>query len=620
MPILHNGVKSIIFKCAEILMALFVYKLFSLVAARSNQLTSYFMFAEDYIQRSLFLSSRGLSRASIIVLLFSMLNGLASLYGTLLWALDSPGYIFRDSNGTVADYANYRNNDAPYLLQLNLNSSNLEAAKQNLAQTIGSDLFSQGVNFTLTGEVNRGTPDTTPATRDQMVGPRIWLDGEGFSVSDDTWAMIPLPTQTLDGQKFPTECLEYSSWNCTFNNTFAMPIFKTVIGRPEVHWDDISDQAVNSRYVLPDRTRNIWASFGGGAGSAFMKQVFTVTKGKRRHTFQQSTGRITMLMNNFVPFPRKEVHDFVRRSYSRNETERQSPFIDVVVNGMMKAQDSSMSYYSGVDALTNNNRTLLRSAWGFFTIADQGEDLYSVVMVMTNNITLLRSESLDNAVEPFEPCDLGSYQNEAFGGKVTRTDCIGVDMKTNWTTNSFFGQVDTAAVLIIYGIGSGKSNISAKAFDEGIASWLLNNDDRINSLLMARAYVASIDPALVTVTVKKLVVAMSGLQLFLVALAGLLALLAWLGLMTWADPPWANTFLANLVHLATGTKQANSKLGYMTKPPEITLLNSGSGRNDLLAVSGRPVVLAADVSALRAEESSEKDRLCPTTREAAMLE
>ncbi|KEZ45674.1 hypothetical protein SAPIO_CDS1444 [Scedosporium apiospermum] len=67
IPVLHNAVKSIIFRCAELLMAFFIYKVFSFFAARSNQFTSYLMFAEDYIQRLLFLTNRGLSRAGLIV-------------------------------------------------------------------------------------------------------------------------------------------------------------------------------------------------------------------------------------------------------------------------------------------------------------------------------------------------------------------------------------------------------------------------------------------------------------------------------------------------------------------------------------------------------------------------
>lgn len=125
IPLLHNVVKSMVFKSAELLMALFIYKLFSLLAARSNQFTSYLMFAEDYIQRWLFLSSSGISRAGFIVLLFSILSMLASLYGTLLWVLDSPGYIFRASNVTVPQYESLRNRDSPYIIRLDLDPSTL---------------------------------------------------------------------------------------------------------------------------------------------------------------------------------------------------------------------------------------------------------------------------------------------------------------------------------------------------------------------------------------------------------------------------------------------------------------------------------------------------------------
>ncbi|KAH7190671.1 hypothetical protein BKA60DRAFT_585850 [Fusarium oxysporum] len=74
IPLYHNAVKSIIFKCAELLMGIFIFKLFALIAAQSNQFTSYLMFTEDYIQRTLYVTSRGLSRAGLVVLAFSLLN------------------------------------------------------------------------------------------------------------------------------------------------------------------------------------------------------------------------------------------------------------------------------------------------------------------------------------------------------------------------------------------------------------------------------------------------------------------------------------------------------------------------------------------------------------------
>ncbi|SPJ74082.1 uncharacterized protein FTOL_03812 [Fusarium torulosum] len=184
-------------------MALFIYKIFSLLAARSHQFTSYLMFAEDYIQRYLFLSSRGFSRASLVVLSFSILNVLASLYGTLLWTLDSPGYIFRESIATVAEYESLRTKDPPYIVQLHFDSNDLRETEATLSQTVGSELFRPGFNYTLTGEVVRGTPEITAPTRQDDVGARIWLDNDGFSVSPDSYVMLP-GSATMNGELLGT--------------------------------------------------------------------------------------------------------------------------------------------------------------------------------------------------------------------------------------------------------------------------------------------------------------------------------------------------------------------------------------------------------------------------------
>nr|RBQ84421.1 hypothetical protein FVER53263_09965 [Fusarium verticillioides] len=208
IPLYHNAVKSVIFKCAELLMGIFVFKLFSLVAARSGQFTSYLMFTEDYIQRTLYISSRGLSRAGLVVITFSLLNIVFSLYGTLLWALDSPGYIFKATNATVADYDFQRNSNPPYIIQLALNRSQLEGITEKLPQVVGSELFNPGLNYTLTGQVTNGdeAPEVISPTRQDGVGARIWLDSDGFSVSPDTLSMYPSVGKIGDAT-FDTKCV-----------------------------------------------------------------------------------------------------------------------------------------------------------------------------------------------------------------------------------------------------------------------------------------------------------------------------------------------------------------------------------------------------------------------------
>ncbi|KAH7146669.1 hypothetical protein B0J13DRAFT_595189 [Dactylonectria estremocensis] len=591
IPLLHNSVKSIIFKCAELLMALFIYKLFSLLAARSNQFTSYLMLAEDYIQRWLFLSSSGLSRAGLIVLLFSILNVVASLYGTLLWALDSPGYIFRESNVTVAEYESLRNRDPPYIIQLHLDPSNLQNTEETLAQVVGSGLFKPGLNYTLTGDVQRGTPEITTPTRQDDVGARIWLDGDGFSVSADSYAMIP-NSAVANGQEFP-RCIYFgggsAAWNCTFNNTFSQALVETIVGKPEVHWNDESDMKLDSRYVKPNRVDNIWASFGAGGGSAAMMQVFTVTKGTRRHTFVESALRVTMLTNPGVPFAAQDVEDLVRRTWSMNETERNNPLIDQIVEDMMSAQDQNLSYHFGVNAGDNGNFTVLQSSWGYLTVAnsDTGEDLFSLISLTATKITLIRSETIHKPPTPFEKCDRGSFQNEAFGGRITQTDCAA--RKIDNSSNVFFGQVDTAAVLITYGLGNGRSNVSSESLDDNVMSWTWNMSATMEGLLVARGYVVSVDPALVTISVDKLIVAMSGLQLILSILAAVLAGATWIALAFFADAHWSNTFLASLIHTTSERDGKKPKPGYMHNPPSVGLLAHGD--ENFIAVSGKAVVL-----------------------------
>ncbi|EEU40609.1 uncharacterized protein NECHADRAFT_33154 [Fusarium vanettenii 77-13-4] len=588
IPLLHNAVKSLIFKCAEILMALFIWKLFSLFAARSRQFTAYLMFAEDYVQRLLFLSSRGFSRATLLVLGFSLLNVAASLYGTLLWALDSPGYIFRQSDTTAAEYAHLSIKNPPYIVQLHLDPDSLDETNATLSQVVGSELFQPGLNYTLTGDVRRGTPEITTPTRQDDVGARIWLDDTGFSVSPDSYAMLP-ETSTIDGQAFPS-CTLFrggsAAWNCTFNNTFSVSIINTVVGLPEVHWDDASDLKLDSRYVKPNRIDNIWASFGAGGGSAVMMQVFSVTKGTRRHTFVESVLRVTILTSPGIPFAEKDVDNLVRRTWSTNETERKDPLIDKIVGGMMRAQDEDLSFQFGANTVVNSNLTALQSNWGYLTaVGSNDKSVYSLVSITSTNITLIRSETLDKAPSALEKCDQGSFQNEAFGGKVTQTDCAA--STSDDETNKFFGQVDTAAVLIAYGLGNGRSNVSSESLNEDVLSWTENTSATLENLLVARAYMVSIDPSSVTINVQKLMVAMSGLQLLLSALAAVLAGVAWLALSFLADAYWSNTFLASVMH--TTLERSGKRSGYVQNPQNVELLSGNNG--DFIAVAGRAVVL-----------------------------
>ncbi|CEI70906.1 hypothetical protein FVEN_g9716 [Fusarium venenatum] len=588
IPFYHNAVKSLIFKCAELLMGIFVYKLFSLIAARLNKFTSYLMLTEDYIQRTLYISSRGVSSAGLVVLGFSLLNILLSLYGTLLWALDAPGYISRVSNATAIDYQDQRNENPPYIIQLSLNSTQLNSTERKLPQMIGSDLFLPELNYTLTGLVtnSHGMPEVIPYPRSNSTGARIWLDTEGFSVSPDSYVMYP-EKQTLDGHNYTFDIayLDGSAvWNSTFSNVFALDFVKMVAGKPEVHWDDESDKKFDSRYIDPNKEDNIWFSFGAGGGSALLKQVFTVTKGRKRHTFIDSTLKVTMLTTPGVFFTDREVTDLVGRAWSTDAPDKSAPLIGQITKSIINAQNQGMSYHFGGNMLHNGNKSAIQHHWGYYTVVNNNETLYSLISITDTNITLIRSETISMTPEPFEFCERTNSQNEAFGGRLMRIDCPGNIESAN---PKFFGQVDTTAILVGHGLGDSRSNISSESLNNDALKWSRNNSETIESLLIARAYTVSIDPSLVQITVDKLIVAISYLQLALSCLALLMAIVLWLTHFILIDTHWASSPLANLIY--TTSDMSSTKPRYIAGDPRITL--QSVGKKKLLAVDGKIVTL-----------------------------
>ncbi|KAF5234944.1 hypothetical protein FAUST_7375 [Fusarium austroamericanum] len=593
VPVYHNAVKSIIFKCAELLMGIFIYKLFSLIAARSNQFTSYLMFTEDYIQRTLYISSRGLSRAGLVVLAFSLLNIVLSLYGTLLWALDAPGYIFKASEATIADYADQRNDNPPYIVQLSLDPSSIDDTTQRLSQIIGSDLFHPGLNYTLTGKVSNknGAPEVVPQTGPTNSGARIWLDDNGLSVSIDV-SLIYSANPSLDDESYvvnTTTGSDYNVWENTFDNVFSTEFVATVAGKPEVHWDTASDRIADSRYILPNRYDNIWFSFGGGGGSGLMNQVFTVTKGKRRHTFFQSTFKTTMLTTAGVDFAKEEVSDLVERAGHLDQDDNMLLSSSRIVDNMMNAQRKNMSYHYGLNTVSNNKRSTLQNTWGFYTLTSNGRSMFSLIRITSTNMTLIRSENISKAPEPQEKCQLANSQDEAYGGQPGRSDCFGQEAVDD---PRFFGLVDTAAVMVAHDLGDGRSNLSSESLGNNALTWIRDNAHTMESLLVSRAYSVGIDPSLVYISVEKLIVAVSYLQLALSCLALLMAIVLWLALMIFADAHWASSLLANLIH--TTTETGGAKPGYMMRDPSVTL--QPMGKRKLLAVKGGQVTLCSPPS------------------------
>lgn len=582
LAISHNAIKSILFRCAELLLAYTVFKIFSLLAAKAKSFTSYLMFNEDHVQKSIYIIGQRGSRNSFLVLGFTIAYSLAQLYGTLLWGLDAPGYVEKSKNITAAVLNSSLLAEPGYIVSLTMKPDQFSTLEATLPHIIGNNLYKTGVNFTLTGHVDRGQVEVVPATRPEE-GPRIWLDNEGFSVSPDMSTNIVMRKDNQGNVLAPNPDFDICprqimgptswAWNCTFPNGYSDPMLQYVIGRPEVHWDDVSDKNYSSKYIRPNRQRNIWASFGAGAGTVGMKQMFTVTKAKRRHTFIETVSKFSMVTGD-VEFAHSEVSDFVKRTWSTDPEEQKAPMVGWLTEGILRAQAGNESYIYGSSAQANTS--VFQAQWEFLRTISNGSQIFSVLRISAVNITLIRSETLPTAVVPFEDCDR-SYQNEAEGGRVYDTDCVATDGVLNQEDFGFMGQVDTSAVLIIYGGGDGRSNISSKALDQSTFVWLQNNLDRMDELLLSRGFIVSIDPALVTLATTYLTPAISYLQLMLIVVAVVLAPIGWFILQQFASPYWANSLLSNMLHTVRAPGTADTKApGYIWNTPDIQLWDTSS--------------------------------------------
>lgn len=592
----HNNVaKQVLFKLGALLLQVFIFKIFALIASSRRALTSYLMFTEDYIQRTLYIFSRGFSSGAVIVFLLTILLFVGTWFDAVLWALDSPGYLAQKSNVTAATIADHILPEPGYLVFSSSTPGNVAPLDARLADLVGANLFAPGVNFSLTGVIDRGTPKTVAATQPfEKVGPRIWLDHDGFSVSADTSITFSSnQTDAIKSLNCPWQTMSdtVKSWNCTFDNFFALELAtQNGLGRPEVHWDDVTDQQFRSQYINPTREDNPWNSLGKGGDTALMKQMFTITKERMRHTFIESAFKTCMVTDWDVPFSLEEVTDLVRRAWSTDPVDQMNPIITKVANSIIEARSLNRSSVFGLTRETETSVSQVNYELLNPEVAP-GEVGYSLFRASVVNITLVRSDELSEPVVPFEPCNK-FYANIALGGKVRETDCYlsGVGTQTQ-EGHRFYGEVDISAFLILNGIlGEGKSNYSDKALNQQAFEWVVNNDERLSNLVLSRGAILALGPETVMVEISTIQPAISNLQILLIAICAVLAAVSWLCLLFLVKGHYSSSLLANLIATTmVTTDEEDVKSGepkYLVRCPEIMLTHENGSRTAMTTATG----------------------------------
>jgi hypothetical protein len=417
-------------------------------------------------------------------------------------------------------------------------------------------------------------------------GPRIWLDNAGFSIGVDQ--LITVTGTTVCPVRTVNATLQV--WNCQVNNTDALTVLKGQAAQPQIWWDNLP--SAQDHFLGPDRRDNPWMSLGTGGDTAAMKQVFTVTKENRRHTFLQSVIKVTMVTLYPTTFDSVEIIDIVRRMFCDDPGQPLTPDIKAIADVVIGAQTNQTSLTIGFSQ--QETYSVLSSRIELLNVMDAflaTERLYTSLRLIYTNITLIRSETLPNPIMPYggsADCP-NFFSNVATGGRVRSTDCyksIG-----NQTDARFLGQLDASAVFIHTDVlGDGRQSVSAAALNQTGVDWYLRNSPHIDDLLIARGLILGGDRDAVPLAVQVLQPAISYLQLLLLLLSAVVAIVVMVLVKVGESTGYyTNSFLSAVcatMHIdgRDGTTSC-TKAGYLHKPPEIELVTAG--QHVVISTSGR---------------------------------
>ncbi|KAK4100768.1 hypothetical protein N658DRAFT_496850 [Parathielavia hyrcaniae] len=583
IPVWGNSIKSLIFRAAELLLGFAIWRLFSLLAAAQNRFTSFLLFAESPVQKAHFVFTRGLSTDALLVASFTIIYAAGQLYGTLLWTIDAPGHVIRSQHVPASSLSGSILDTPEYIVSYTVTPSSLNLTDAELREALSVNLFRSDANATLTGLFDQGAPESVPApTGRPHAGPRIWLDDEGWSVSTDLDFHTKVNLGADDSLKNQLNCA-YGDlgasriYNCTFDNQWSPRLLDAIVGVPVVHYNEPADSAANYGRVPPARD-DVWTAEGRGSGAAVRIHMFTVTKGHRRHTFVSIIAK-SSIVATAGELPEIEMEGLIRR-LSVPEPGQEAAVeqgITMILGTMTAAQNQNQSAAVGWVLGDERPNQLLEGFWEFLSVDRFPGEIFARVFRFTSvNITLLRSETISTPPVPFAPCD-SSQQNIAFGGKVTQTTCVTWADPTH-PDASYFGQVDTSAVLHLGGLDKPPFASSAEALDPVLFPWVNNVTEKLTKLLLSRGYLLGLDPALVTVESFKATPGISYLQLFMVLLAAMLAVVSWLSLWLCASGHWSSSFLVNVL-VTAGVAQGGDKQepGVVCHVPDIYLEKQEGG-------------------------------------------
>lgn len=278
------------------------------------------MLSESLPQKLLYILSRGPHRGPTMVLAFVALIGSAALYDTMLWGLDSPGYILQ---GVSAPASTIRDHLVPRPAYVVLADSKPgDVGALDLKRDFSAGLWDARVNVSLSGVVARGS--VAVASRANYTrrfpngpNPRIWLDDDGFSVGID----YAIEVNSYGGCLPEREEVDLYTWDCRLNlsdDHQAPEFFNQCFAKLNIWWDARKDSDYET---IGAYKANPWYSLGTGGNTILMKTVITVTRSTSRHMFLISAFKVTLTSYFDDAMDIAEIQNLVERMSTTDNTD-----------------------------------------------------------------------------------------------------------------------------------------------------------------------------------------------------------------------------------------------------------------------------------------------------------
>lgn len=286
----------------------------------------------------------------------------------------------------------------------------------------------------------------------------------------------------------------------------------------------------------------------------------------------ESVFKTCMVKTYLSPFNSSEISDLLQRTWSLDPDHPIGTDLQTFTEWVLYTQGNQTSASFGV--FIQQPYTSLCGTVEYFNVVNPitSQKYYSALRITSTNITLIRSETLSEAPTPL-PCDIFST-NLLTGGQIRGSTCrASLDV----TKASFVTQLDSSAVMILNDVlGDGSASTSAIAFNQTGWDWYVNKYNHINDVLTSRALILGGNRSAVHVEVQHVEAALSYLQLFLMLLPVFLVSGGAVVVLRAEPMSYYNSSLLAAVCTTTHlTTKECGEVGYLHKPPEITLRRRG---------------------------------------------